>query len=216
MPSANLDHLVIAAASLEQGTEYLRETLGVEMQIGGQHTSQGTHNMLLKLDLDRYLEVIAIDPAGSKPSQPRWFELDSPEMQAKLRERPRLITWVARTDDIHAAVKRSNIDIGQVRPMSRGQLNWQITIPQDGALTFAGLVPPIIEWEFDQSPANRLQESGCRLVAFEGYHHNPSLLKGVITSLGLGHEIDIKEASTEAEEGLKAQVATPNGLVVFD
>ncbi len=216
MHSASLDHLVIAADSLAQGAEYIRKKLGVELQVGGQHTSQGTHNMLLKLDQDRYLEVIAIDPTGSNPNHPRWFDLDSPEMRRKLQQRPRLITWVARTDDIHASVRKCNIDIGQVRPMSRGQLNWQITIPQDGALTCAGLVPPLIEWDSGQLPANSLPESGCRLVTLEGYHYNTGLLKGTMRSLGLEHEIVIKEASTEAGEGLKVRIATPNGLVVFD
>lgn len=46
MPSAYLDHLVIAADSLAQGDEYIREKLGVEPQGGGQHVSHGTHNRI--------------------------------------------------------------------------------------------------------------------------------------------------------------------------
>lgn len=216
MPSPCLDHLVIAADTLSQGAKYIREKLGVELQPGGQHARQGTHNILLKLDQDRYLEVIAIDPAGSRPSHPRWFDLDSSEMQAKLRKRPRLITWVARTDNIHASVQACNVDIGQVRPMSRGQLSWQITLPQDGVLTFGGLVPTLIEWETDQHPASSLQESGCRLVALEAYHHNPNLLQMALTSLGLEKDLEIRAANSKTDTMLKAQLATPAGLVVLD
>ena len=122
MPSACLDHLVIAAHSLTQGVEYINEKLGVEPQGGGQHASQGTHNKLLKLSQGCYLELISIDPDGDRPSHPRWFNLDSPEMQEKLLERPRLITWVARSDDIHSSVAGCSVDIGQVRSMSRGKL----------------------------------------------------------------------------------------------
>ena len=106
MPYACLDHLVVAADSLSQGAAYLEEMLGVALQAGGQHSSQGTHNLLLGLGPECYLEVIAIDPAGGTPAHPRWFELDSPELQARLRERPRLLTWVARTDDIQATVEK--------------------------------------------------------------------------------------------------------------
>jgi len=216
MPSACLDHLVIAADSLTQGVEYIREKLGVKPQGGGQHANQGTHNKLLKLNQGCYLEVIAIDPNGDRPSHPRWFNLDSPEMQAKLRERPRLITWVARTDAIHSAVAGCNMDIGQVCPMSRGQLNWKMTFTLDSSLVLGGQVPPLIEWDTEQHPADSLEESGCRLVNLEGFHLSPDLLQETITSLGLEKELLIKPADIEAAEGLKAQIATPTGIVVLD
>jgi hypothetical protein len=57
MTTAHLDHLVLAAHSLTQGVEYIREKLGVEPQGGGQHASQGTHNRLLRLDRGCYLEI---------------------------------------------------------------------------------------------------------------------------------------------------------------
>lgn len=211
-----LDHLVIAAETLSQGAEYLRNKLGVELQSGGQHVRQGTHNMLLRLDQGRYLEVIAIDPAGDRPSNPRWFGLDSPDLQAKLCQQPRLITWVARTDAIHAAVKKCNVDIGPVCPMSRGQLNWHITIPQDGALIYDGQLPALIQWDVDPHPATNMQEAGCSMVALEGYHHNPAALQSALTSLDLDTEITVRGVSSRAEVGLKAWIMTPGGLIVLD
>jgi hypothetical protein len=95
MTTAHLDHLVLAAHSLTQGVEYIREKLGVEPQGGGQHASQGTHNRLLRLDRGCYLEIISIDPDGNRPGHPRWFDLDSRKLQAKLLERPRLITQLS-------------------------------------------------------------------------------------------------------------------------
>lgn len=216
MPSVCLDHLVIAAESLEQGAKYIRNILGVEMQVGGQHPQQGTHNLLLKLDHDRYLEVIAIDPSAPKPKRPRWFDLDSPSMQAKLQDRPRLITWAARTNDIQAAVRKCTVEIGQVRQMSRGELNWQITIPQGGSLPFDGLAPALIEWDTEQHPANSLPESSCQLVALEGYYNQPERIQTALALLSLEKEIMIHVAQNISEIGLKAKLATPSGIIILD
>ena len=93
MLHTTLDHLVITAPSVETGIHYVQQTLGVGMERGGRHPRMGTHNALLRLGDDVYLEVIAVDPGAPPPERPRWFELDRPG-------RPRLAGWVARTDDI--------------------------------------------------------------------------------------------------------------------
>ena len=94
MASAAFDHLVVAAATLEQGEAYLEQRLGVRPQRGGKHALMGTHNSLIGLGAKRYIEVIAIDPEASPPLGQRWFALDTPALQSTL---PRLIHWVART-----------------------------------------------------------------------------------------------------------------------
>ena len=48
-PDAELDHLVVAAATLEQGCDWLESGLGVRPQPGGKHVAMGTHNALLRL-----------------------------------------------------------------------------------------------------------------------------------------------------------------------
>ena len=96
-PQVTFDHLVVAAVSLADGIEYLGELTGVAAQPGGKHVAMGTHNALLRLSDRSFLEIIAIDPEGTKPARPRWFELDSIVLQSELTERPRLIHWVVRT-----------------------------------------------------------------------------------------------------------------------
>ena len=64
---AVLDHLVVAAATLEQGEDYIESRLGARPLRGGKHVAMGTHNSLLRLGEKTYLEVIAVDPDG-KPS----------------------------------------------------------------------------------------------------------------------------------------------------
>src|SRR5262244_3782812 len=95
-----LDHLVIACKDLEQGAAWVAQRTGVAPTGGGKHPLMGTHNRLLKIGARAYLEVLAIDPEAPPPSRPRWFDLDAPEMQARIGESPALITWAVRTDRI--------------------------------------------------------------------------------------------------------------------
>ncbi len=91
---------MVAAHTLDQGSAYVQDALGVPMAGGGKHAAVGTHNRVLKLGPGQYLEVIAIDPEGRQPEFPRWFNLDDPEFQDRLKTRPRLITWVVRTENV--------------------------------------------------------------------------------------------------------------------
>ncbi len=84
----SLDHIVIAAKTLKQGIDYVADHLGMEPQPGGQHTRIGTHNALLSLGADCYLEVIAIDPELPTPNRPRWFGLDQIDIQSQLEHSP--------------------------------------------------------------------------------------------------------------------------------
>ena len=160
---ATLDHLVVAADTLDQGEDYLASLLGVRPQRGGKHVAMGTHNSLLKLGERCYLEVIAIDPDAAAPSRPRWFDLDRPAMRALLAQQPRLIHWVARTDDIEAARRASPIDPGPVHAVSRGSFRWRITIPDDGSRPGAGVLPTLIQWEDARHPADDMADAGVRM-----------------------------------------------------
>ena len=81
MPLAVFDHLVVAASTLDQGVEWVRSLTGATAQSGGKHVAMGTHNALLKLGERSFLEILAIDPDGIKPSRPRWFGLDGLALQ---------------------------------------------------------------------------------------------------------------------------------------
>ncbi len=132
-----IDHLVIVATDLDTGCAFVTDALGVALQPGGVHSRMGTHNRLLHLGPGLYLEVIAVDPSAIRPDRARWFGLD----QLAPHSPARLATWVARTDDIHAARDACPGLVGDVEPMTRGTLNWQITVPADGSLPMDGSIP---------------------------------------------------------------------------
>ncbi len=123
-----LDHLVYATPDVDATTETLEKLLGVRAVIGGQHPGWGTRNALLSLGPKAYLEIMGPDHSQPEPSQPRPFGIDA------LKE-PRLVTWVARADDIQSAIgtaKRHGIDLGDLQERSRKRpdgavLRWAMT-----------------------------------------------------------------------------------------
>jgi Glyoxalase-like domain len=207
-----LDHLVVAARSLAAGCDLVEAQLGVRPQTGGKHVAMGTHNALLALGAGSYLEVIAIDPEAEAPARPRWFDLDQPRMRASLAEGPRLIHWAARTDDIDAARARAKIDPGPVHPMQRGDLHWEITIPDDGHLPGAGLVPTLIEWPQGVHPTSRLPDRSLRLLALAGEHPEPAPIRAALAALGLS---DVLKVTYGRYPRLAAMIRTPRGVVAL-
>jgi hypothetical protein len=211
-PDAELDHLIIAAATLEQGSDYVESGLGVRPRPGGKHVAMGTHNALVRLGPSTYIEVLAIDPAAPAPPRPRWFALDDVRMRATLAEGPRLVHFAVRTQAIEALRSAARIDPGPVHPMARGDLRWRITIPDDGQLPGAGLVPTLIQWDDDNHPASRLPNAHLSLAALAGEHPDPAPVRAALAALGLS---DLLKVTYGRHPRLAAMIRTPRGLVTL-
>src|SRR5450631_1519801 len=212
MISAAFDHLIVAAATLEQGEEFIESRTGVRPQRGGKHVAMGTHNSVLKIGARAYLEVNAIDPEGAVPAQARWFELDRPEMQAQLRATPRLIHWAASTAGIDAARRVCTIDPGPAHAMSRGEFNWQITIPEDGHLPGGGVLPTLIAWPDARHPTDTMPDTRVRLATLAAAHPDPGRIRGALAALGLGEALQVTFA---AKIRLAAMLHTPRGVMTL-
>jgi hypothetical protein len=160
---SQLDHLVIAARTLDEGLSWCEATLGVVPSAGGRHDFMGTHNRVFSIATAAwplaYLEIIAIDPAAPAPARPRWFALDTFEGA------PRLHHWVARCDDVEAAraatIAAGQPDPGRVTDAARGALRWRITVPDDGAR----VAPTLIQWT-SPHPVESMPASGVELLGF--------------------------------------------------
>ncbi|MCV2368052.1 VOC family protein [Roseateles oligotrophus] len=209
--SLRLDHLVIGAASLAEGEAWCEATLGVRPSGGGKHLLMSTHNRLLNLSGPSfprcYLEIIAIDPDAPPPGRARWFDLDSPALQQRLRvEGPGLIHWVARVDgDLEAqliAWREQGAEAGEAVAASRmtaaGELRWRIALRADGQRLFGGALPLLIEWG-EVHPADGLPNSGVSLQQLLLRLPQPGLLPGLAADAG--------------EAWLEARLQTPLGLV---
>jgi hypothetical protein len=206
------DHLVLATRDLDAGADWLERHLGVALVPGGKHVRMGTHNRLLGLGDNFYLELIAIDPAVPPPGRPRWFALDDtppPDL-------PRLIHWVARSRDIERDAAGSSEALGDILPMERGDYRWRISVPGDGHLPGDGLVPTLIQWDVPHHPAARLPDAACRLMKLEGFHAQPARIRAALASLGLGSRLDVHPCADGEPAQLVAYLRTPRGLVELD
>lgn len=227
-PGAQLDHLVVAATTLDEGVAWCEATLGVVPGPGGPHPLMGTHNRLLGLGGERfprsYFELIAIDQAAVPARgrhQRRWFDLDDPMLRTALaKEGPRLVHWVARVPDARAAVhalaaEPTHIDRGQVLAASRdtpqGRLDWQITVRDDGQRLFYGALPTLIQWG-GVHPADGFAPSGLSLLTLEATHPRPEVLRPALSTIGAQDLLTV----TAGTPNFIARLMTPKGPVTLE
>ncbi len=203
-----LDHLVVAAATLEDGLRWAQERLGVVVPAGGAHARFGTHNRVLRLGAQTYLEIIAVDPAAPPPAGPRWFGLDDPGVRASLAVGPRLITWVAASDDVRRDAAASPLVHGTVERLQRGALEWLFVVPPDGASAEGGTMPSLIQWLSRPHPAQTMPDLGFGLVALRLAHPEPARLLQALAAIGFERGVvSVHQADVPA---LTAELSTPD------
>lgn len=222
-PMLRLDHLVISARTLDEGTQYVADTLGVAPAGGGAHPLMRTHNRLLNLWGGVYLEVIAIDPQAAAPAdgnaqRARLFALDDPATQARLDNGPYLSHWVARVDRpkrLSAWQTQYPQRIAPIVPMTRGDFTWGLSVPDDGAFPSwqgvgDGVLPSLIQWDSAHHPSAFLADSGIALKALKGVHPQAEAVAAQLQWLGAAHLIALQP--TEGAAALVAEFDTPDGL----
>lgn len=207
-----LDHLVVAAGSLHEGARWLQAMVGVAPDPGGSHAGFGTHNALLRLGSDVYLELLALDPEQPSPPRPPLFGLGERATRELLARGPRLLHWVVRTRHLPAAVKRLAkaagvlpAAMGTATTMRRGDLSWSLAVEAGGSRPPGGL-PSVIDWGGAIHPCSRLADHGVRLERLEIVA--PTSTLSALSELGRDARIALTPG---AEAGLTARIATPSG-----
>ena len=92
------------------------------------------------------------------------------------------------------------------RKSSKGTLNWQITVREDGERLFNGCLPTLIQWE-GRHPTDAMPDSGVVLqsLALNGV---PDRARDVMRLRGVA-------VSSQAGPALQARFDTPLGAVTL-
>jgi len=201
-----VDHLVYAAADLDAGIAAIETLTGVRAVQGGSHPGKGTRNALLALGAERYLEIIAPDPAQADFTGNRIFHID------EVTE-PRLVTWAAKSADVAmiASIKLPDgSSTGTALAGSRARpdgivLAWTFTDPTVEIAD--GIVPFFIDWGETPHPATAAP-AGVVLVGLRAEHPEPEGVRALLDALGVDLPVDAGR-----RPGLVAILDTPRGRV---
>ena len=223
--TAQIDHLVIAASTLDEGVAWCERTLGITPGPGGEHPLMGTHNRLFSIVSPAYqtvyFEIIAIDKGAAcarDVGAKRWFDLDSGELQKQVQQTgPQLIHFVAST--LHAApalqaLTELGIERGELLSASRatphGVLSWQISVRHDGQRLMHGTLPTLIEWG-STHPTKHMAASGVTLRSLTATLADTDELCAAYSAINL-QGVGV----SQGQPNLIATLQTPRGLVTLE
>jgi hypothetical protein len=212
--TTELDHIAVVAPDLAAGVAWVREALGVEMAAGGKHPRMGTHNHLVGLGADVYLEVIAIDPEAPQPPHRRWFGLDDrAAVERRWREGRRLGGYVARCTDIVETIGEEGKTFGRPMRISRGERWWLFAVPTNGELPLDGAAPCLIDWMGRGTPAPTMPDAGLRFQSLRVETPDPDAVHAALDAVGMVRKPVIARGP---QVRLTATVATPGGVRVLN
>jgi hypothetical protein len=158
-PRAQLDHIVVAIRSLNDGIAQFEQLTGVKAGVGGRHPGRGTENALVSLGGGAYLEIIAPQPGATLSPQ------DQPMLAL---ERLTIIDWavsVPEVDGAVAALKSAGFAASPAQPGARltpsgERLDWTTF-----GLRAAGInaAPFFIRWSPNTRHPSTTAPGGCEL-----------------------------------------------------
>ncbi|MFT4603323.1 MAG: hypothetical protein ACI9W4_000036 [Rhodothermales bacterium] len=202
MEIPEIDHLVYVTNDLAAGIAHIERLLGVKPVPGGRHPDFGTHNALLSLGPETYLEVLAPDPSLDPPARGRLTDVWGARAKG-------LFTWVAKAPDIQRTLDNAISPLGPVQPCSRKRpdgsvLAWTLSDPFVGRL--GGAIPFLIDWGRSPHPAQSAPAAGS-LEGLTIHHPEPKRIGRILDSLGLSVTVQLSE-----QPHLVARIRTPRGV----
>lgn len=201
-----LDHIMYASPLLDPCVERIAALTGVKAAYGGAHPGNGTHNALLSLSANQYLELISPDPA---------------QAQAAVATRPfasrnanGLRTWAVNAPDLSQvlAVAVESGLTGRSVTMSRTTpagvtLEWDILFV--GGHTFGELFPFFINWRDSPHPSTTTP-SGCTLASFTVQTENRRTFERLLATFNIDGVTVV-----DGDAALKAELIGRQGKVTL-
>ena len=208
-----LDHLLYVGPDLAELVHDVKRLSGLGAAAGGQHPGQGTHNALLGLGWDSYLELMAPDPlqdmgqltpapanagaTGQAAAGASAHEAAPPGTFLRsiaYATSPQVFTWCAKARSARtcaAAARALGLDVAvyggsRITP-SGANLRWDLVILDRHGL--GGVVPFFIDWHDSPHPAKGLHadraEGGLELTSLKLQGPDPAGLTNLLRALGV-------------------------------
>jgi glyoxalase-like protein len=204
-PRTQLDHIVVAIRSLDEGIAQFAELTGVKAGAGGRHPGRGTENALVSLGGGSYLEIIAPQKDAKLSAE-----------DAKMRGLSRLtvVDWAVRVADVDAAIaalKTSGIGTSRPQPGARltpsgERLDWMTFGLADAHIDSA---PFFIRWSPNTRHPSTTAPGGCGLEGLVVRDPAADRLQAMLNALDVrGVTIEAGAAAIEATIGCGGKRAT--------
>ncbi len=205
-----LDHLTVIAPTLAEGVAHVRACIGIDVPFGQRHAYMGTHNHLLQLGGTVYLEIVALDPAGTPPGRARWFGLDDQNaVKADWDAGRRLRGWVARTDAIDAVLAGREHVFGRKISLPWREPTFDFAIPDDGSLPLDGAAPSLIDRRGKTRTMSTIADLGARLRSFSLLHPDADAIAQLYGELCIDRPPTVVQGDSLR---YRAQIDTPAGM----
>ncbi|MEM6985051.1 MAG: VOC family protein [Pseudomonadota bacterium] len=207
-----IDHLVVGCRDLYEGDRWLDQLLGMPSAGGGEHVRYGTHNRLWRLDGDRYLELIARKQDASAPETAP-FGLADAVMQARLEDRPRLLTWVARVEpgDDDEKVMAACPELAAPVAVQRDEFHWRLAIAANKGLCLGGVSPYLIWWQ-GMHPCDLLPDVGLSLESLQLRTQHLGDLQALVDCVTTDEPVSVSSGALSVQ----ALIRTQAGSVLLD
>jgi hypothetical protein len=157
-----------------------------------------------------YLEIVALDPGGTRPGFARWFGLDDQQaVRAAWDEGHRLRGWVARTYDIDAVLAGNEVILGRKVELTSNDSSFYFSIPVDGSLPSGGLAPSVIDRRGKPPSVAAMADLGAKLRSLIVEHPDPDAVSALYRRLGVDQLPEVRKGP---KLRYRAQIATASGL----
>lgn len=205
MPTAHIDHIILASNDLDHGIDAFTRLTGVTPVRGGRHPGRGTANALVSLGDGHYLEILgpASTARDSVPEDLAGLDSLTP------------FGWAIGTDDLQALIGRvrgGGFTVSDTVPGSRrrpdgSMLTWHTAVVTGPDLVLA---PFFIQWGEGTPHPSTTSPSGCRLADLKLRDPAPQALQKLFQAVGVGVLVE-----TGASRSMVLTLECPRGLVTF-
>ncbi len=198
----NIDHIILAINDLNKGIEQFEALTGVKPVFGGIHPNSFTHNALVALDDETYIEIMAPRPdAENVPAEFLTLEKLTP------------IDWAVRTRNVNQTkekLKAAGFIITESKDGSRSKPDGTLLSWTTFGIENHDGFPFFIAWGADSVHPSVSSPKGCTLLSFSVTTPDDGAMNLLNAKLQLGLNI-IKGTP----QHLQLTIATPKGKATF-